>query len=240
MLSSSNAETPQLAQTEKRMKSILHNRKIKTSRRKALYDQELGRYLRQRKEKIEKPVKVELVNKGGAKVMLEPKVGDSNKKIIAPVEEDARKGTMEEPPEIEDELPALPHDMSAPPHDTVEQGRARQSTRLAARTKITTRKAKRATQLITLVKHKVWANRAALGITEKGAVLNSANEPIKGSNYISIIRYALASSTAGKVLPKGSRDLLARIKRDTELNEIFQSAYKVQRGTGAFAPATWS
>lgn len=44
----------------------------KTSIRKALLDQELSRYLRQRRERADRPVKVQVVNKDGAQLLIDP------------------------------------------------------------------------------------------------------------------------------------------------------------------------
>jgi hypothetical protein len=71
----SSADEPLLAHTAKRVKALISNKgkKLNISVRKALFDQEFARYLRQRKEREERPVKVQITNRGGAKVMVDPK-----------------------------------------------------------------------------------------------------------------------------------------------------------------------
>ena len=106
----SKAEEPLLTHTENKMKSLLKGRKrkgkkINMSVRKALYDQELLRYLKQRKEIKDRPVKVEMVRNGKRKMLIEPKGGENNDKVSTVLSDEKESEFYENTPQFSKTFP---------------------------------------------------------------------------------------------------------------------------------------
>lgn len=211
---------------DKPLRKILRNKKLKQHERKALYDQELTRYLHRQKEKAEKPTRVEIVKKGGNNV----KATMIGSKLVHPSEESETQQQevsvpVFETPSIETTTPTAP---PAP------------SRRIAARD------AKKSAEDVKIAefKRRIWANRTPLGISESGRVLNAqSNRPVTGSNYDSILNYLLAADTSNMQEPKGTQQLMSKIRRDPHLHEEYKAIVAQRRGLPLqpkFSPALWS
>ncbi len=153
-------EDPIMTNTVKRVKALLGKKKLHISVRKALYDQELSRYLRQRKERMEKPVRVEVANRGGAQVMVSPRT--RNRLVF-----DETPGTEADVHEEED-VPQLPLARGAisEPETTprrVQSAPERRSRRQAEKTEKRTRKETTKVNARDALVEKIWAKRQELG-----------------------------------------------------------------------------
>jgi hypothetical protein len=228
MLSStSSAAEPLMTYTEKRMKSLLkggkkgkRGKRTALSVRKALYDQELGRYLKQRKEKMERPVKVELVDKGGVKaqaVVKEREGGVGKIATVAPERETT-------PPQLPFPSPAVmdyPHSAPArtkskpvtPSDDSpiIIGGVTRR--REATKNRKQTKEAK-----IAEFKKAVYDKRKDLGITDEGNILRRGSV-IEGSNYEDIVN-EMVSHDAHKFRTLKGWDLHHKIMQDKSLTTL--------------------
>jgi hypothetical protein len=263
------SEEPALSESQQKLKRLLKYKSKKgkaLSVRKALYDQELGRYIRLRKQRVNRPVKVEVVNKGGAKLIVDPKVqpggASAEAESSAPNETPTSLPTIS-PAEVRGEVRSAPlaipsaQQTPAGAEAGVDGARTTPVARPAARRgrrvlghalKEGEQRAALAANRDDFTKH-LLAKRQELGITEEGEVLKGG-KPIKKSNYESIVRTLFASKrklTANT--PKGTWQLLGRIRKDRELNNLFNS-YLPQYGGGLyphrrrvssfFRPTLWS
>lgn len=149
-----------LTNTVKRVKALLGKKKLHISVRKALYDQELGRYLRQRKERMDKPVRVEVANRGGAQVMVSPRT--RNRLVF-----DETPG-MEAEVHEEEDVPQLPLarggvlDENITPR-MVQSAPQRRSRRQAEKSEKRNRKETNKVNARDALQEQIWAKRQELG-----------------------------------------------------------------------------
>lgn len=242
------SEEPALTESQQKLKRLLKYKSKKgkeLSVRKALYDQELGRYLRLRRERVNRPVKVEVMNKGGAKIIVDPKVqpggvpsADFAQETPLPTISPAQaQGAMRSAPA------AVMSARSAAPRDVQEVDMGDTPTPVARsvparRGKRVVAQAMREGQALAdlsakredFTKH-LLAKRQEVGITAEGEVLKGG-KPIKKSNFDTIMRSLFASKRQLKEnTPKGTWQLISRIRKDRELNSMLNT-YLPQYGGG--------
>lgn len=72
------------------------------------------------------------------------------------------------------------------------------------------------------------------GVTDSGQVLGAKGNPIKESNFKAVINYLFTPSPALHTHPKGVRDLVGRIKKNSDTSPLYKQYVKKQQyGTGA-------
>jgi hypothetical protein len=258
MLSAQKEDAPLLAHTEKEMKSLMSGRRkrkgmkgkkvMNISVRRALYDQQLNRYIKQKKEAKSRPVKVEVVNKGGAKLTLAPKAASEEK--VGVVMGDYGEGETSVP-EVNFTTPTAPifptpSTASATVASRV-SGSSSGGRRKSVRRAKTQGEAERLAKEQTKFEAEVWKNREALGINEEGEVLGSGNNPINDSDYKEVVKMMFGINLK-EFHPKGGEKLRQRIIKHVTLGPLYKSLKSgvgtPQSGQGLkrsrFRPARWS
>jgi hypothetical protein len=228
---------------------------VNISVRKALYDQALHRYLGHRKELKEQPMKVEVVNKGGAKYLVKPpRNGNGGRsEASATVLSNGTPQTMSDETHLNlSAPPPLPPSgiFDSPTSDEVAQVEELKATPRAKRPVTSIRKSKRAEKL--KVKHEltaanrgefvkqVWEHRDELGIDESGAIIGAGGKPVAGSNYKKVLKYMF--SPAKKADPKGLA-VRHKIIQHPALGPVYKSLLSgvgTPKTGGGFRPSKWS
>jgi hypothetical protein len=188
---------------------------------------------------VNRPVKVEVVNKGGAKVIVDPKVqpggvpsasdfADPTETPLPTVSPAAVMSARSAAPRGGDEVA----DMGETPTPVIARSApARRGKRVVAQAMrqgevLADLSAKRED----FTKH-LLAKRQEVGITAEGEVLKGG-KPIKKSNFDTIMRTLFASKRKlTENTPKGTWQLISRIRKDRELNSMLNT-YLPQYGGG--------
>jgi hypothetical protein len=258
MLSAQKDEDPLLAHTEKEMKSLLKGgrkrkgakggKRMNISIRRALYDQQVNRYLKQRREVKNRPVKVEVVNKGGAKLTLAPKAG--SEEIMGTMmgdygDRDASVRNVDFTTPTAQLLPT-PSTASGTVASRV-NGSSSGGRRKSVRRAKTQGEAERLAKVQSKFESEVWKNRAGLGINDEGEVLGAGNKPINDSDYKEVVKMMFGINLK-EFHPKGGEKLRQKIINHPTLGPLYKSLKSgvgtPQSGRGskrpAFRPSRWS
>jgi hypothetical protein len=260
MLSAQKEDDPLLAHTEKEMKSLMSGRRkrkgpkgkkrMNISVRRALYDQQLNRYIKQKKEAKSRPVKVEVVNKGGTKLILTPKAASEEKVGTLPGDEGEREASARD---VNFTTPMGNPPLFSNPSTTRATVDSRLNGSSSGGRKKSVRRAKAQGETERLAKGQakfeaeVWKNREALRINDEGEVLGTGNDPINDSDYREVVKMMFGINLK-EFHPKGGEKLRQRIIKHAILGPLYKSLKSgvgtPQSGRGLkrsrFRPSRWT
>jgi hypothetical protein len=180
-----------------------------------LYNQEQRRYLKLKKEQLNKPVKVELTN--GAKLLSIPRTVPDEIPSPRTSEHDRTSNTGYQDDSF------LLHNISEEGDEEEPQTFQRQPFVTPSHSRVTITTNQKRDELLNLIR----ANPQKFNVTANGKILNHLGNAIFESSISESIS-RLLSPHIGEASPKGTTVLQAAIRRDPEASRILEEGVKIR------------
>jgi hypothetical protein len=241
-------KTTNLGFTKANVEKVKKQKRKNLSTKNILYNQELRRFLRMRKNELERPVKVALTN--GANALVKP----STSEVGILTEDGVEKADQETPKNAvsindgHNEGESIPLPRYKFP-DTTTPFRTASERRATLKKINETKNVNQKKKIDEFVNH-IFTHSDVFNLTDKGQIMNERGDVIKGSNAVESVRRLLG---AAHVTPPGTAALRKKAMQDPKLkaliaegsslwrNEPAQSTSK-QSGSGEkrlFRPKLW-
>jgi hypothetical protein len=198
--------------TKKNMNKILKYKSVNSSAKNTIFNQELLRYLKQRRDIVNKPVKVEMVS--GGKYIKSSKTGTS---VVLPEDD-------------KEEFETTINDNSI--FNKTSSSDLNKSINNSSDEKVNHNKNK-----IEIIYNFIMENQKEFGVSDKGKLYNDDNRLIKSSDLRKSIN-KIMNPDYNNIVP-GHKILQERIKDNSFINEILSIPNSSKNNTQNISPKLW-
>ena len=204
-----------LEYAKKETKNQLKGLKIKNVRqKKGKYTRDLRRFLKMRKEKLEKPINVNVKN---AKLLIKPNTGE-----VASLSE---TGDVESLGQLRSPFAQSTPNGSARKSSLHEETTPRKSQRSEkSKKKIDQRKGEINLKVKEFMNY-VLKNNSKFGVTSEGYVIGNNNKVIQGSNLAESVRRLIDPNLKDNYSPPGTKKLRGLVLKDVYLKNLMDKNY---------------
>jgi hypothetical protein len=208
-------------------KDLNKTKKVKdVSAKNVLYNQELRRYLKYKKEVDEKPVKVDLSN--GAKMLMKKQQPGI---VARPLEKGTTERSMHGVILNGDSEDAFTiNEPKSSDYETVDE--TPRTSRVKRVNRRSTRKNVKKDNSIEKLLNIIRSDPTKFNVNRDGTISSYTNIPIEGSNYVESVKRILDRNIGNAPSPKGTNILLSKIRKYPETNEIFEDRVNSDQSGG--------